>query len=184
VSLRTAALTIILFQMKRMSSVARAASEDEAPFLLEHFLPYELSVTANRVSRLFARRYADAFGLSIPEWRCMAVIGRYALVSATAIAERTAMDKVKVSRAVAALRAKGLVRRSPHPADRRLSLLAFTAKGRRIYEQIVPLARRTEAELMQALGPADRAALSAMLGRIAARALALDARTLDQGAPD
>jgi DNA-binding MarR family transcriptional regulator len=164
--------------------MAYAAGEDQTPFLLERFLPYELSVTANRVSRLFARRYADTFGLSIPEWRCMAVIGRYALISATAITERTAMDKVKVSRAVGALLAKGLVRRSPHPGDRRLSLLAFTSKGRRIYEQIVPLARSTEAELMEALGPADRAALSAMLGRIAARAVELDARTLDQGAPD
>lgn len=171
----------ILFQMKQMSS---ALHIEEEPFLLERFLPYELSVTANRVSRLFARRYADAFGLAIPEWRCMAVIGRHALISATAIAERTAMDKVKVSRAVGGLLAKGLVRRSPHPADRRLSLLAFTAKGRRIYEQIVPLARRTEAELMEVLGPGDRAALSAMLNRIAARCLALEAQTLDQGTPD
>jgi DNA-binding MarR family transcriptional regulator len=166
--------------MKQMSS----AASEEQPFLLERFLPYELSVTANRVSRLFARRYADAFGLSIPEWRCMAVIGRFTLISATAIAERTAMDKVKVSRAVAALLAKGLIRRSPHPGDRRLALLAFTARGRRIYEQIVPLARRTEAELMEVLGPADRAALSAMLNRIAARCLALDAGALDQDAPD
>lgn len=167
--------------MKRMSSAALAEHE---PFLLERFLPYELSVTANRVSRLFARRYARTFGLSIPEWRCMAVIGRYALVSATAIVERTAMDKVKVSRAVATLLAKGLIRRSPHPADRRLSLLAFTAKGRRVYEQIVPLARRTEAELMEALGPAERTALSAMLSRIAERARSLDAQALDQDLTD
>lgn len=172
---------MILLQMKPMSSVALP---EEEPFLLERFLPYELSVTANRVSRLFARRYADAFGLSIPEWRCMAVIGRYTLISATAIAERTAMDKVKVSRAVAALLAKGLIRRSRHPGDRRLALLAFTARGRRIYEQIVPLARQTEAALMAVLGAEDRAALSAMLRRIAARCLELDARTLDQGDPD
>lgn len=157
--------------------------EDET-FVLERFLPYELSVTANRVSRLFARRYADAFGLSIPEWRCMAMVGRHAPIAATAIAERTAMDKVKVSRAVASLLAKGLIRRSAHPGDRRLSLLAFTAKGRRVYEQIVPLARRTEAELMEVLGPADRAALSAMLARIAARVQAIDGAAAEPGGID
>jgi len=166
--------------MKPLSSATAA----EEPFLLERFLPYELSVAANRVSRLFARRYAEAFGLSIPEWRCMAVIGQYDLVSATAIVERTAMDKVKVSRAVASLLGKGLVRRSPHPGDRRLALLAFTGKGRRIYEQIVPLARQTEAALMTALTAEERAALSAMLGRLAARCLELGAQTLDQGDPD
>lgn len=167
-----------------MKPLSSAPPGEDAPFLLERFLPYELSVTANRVSRLFARRYADAFGLSIPEWRCMAVIGRYELISATAIAERTAMDKVKVSRAVAALLTKGLIRRSPHPGDRRLALLAFTARGRRVYEQIVPLARQTEAALMAALGPEDRTALSAMLSRISERCLQLDAGTLDQGDPD
>ena len=157
--------------------------EDEG-FVLERLLPYELSVTANRVSRLFARRYADAFGLAIPEWRCLAVIGRHGLIPATGIAERTAMDKVKVSRAVASLLAKGLIRRSPHPADRRLALLAFTPKGRRIYERIIPLARRTEAELMAALGPADRAALSAMLARIAAQVQVIDGAAAEPGGID
>ena len=169
---------------RREPGDAGQAGDETAPFLLERFLPYELSVTANKVSRLFAHFYAERFGLSIPEWRCLAVIGRYAPVAATAIAERTAMDKVKVSRAVASLRAKDLVRRGPHPADRRLGLLAFTAKGRRVYEQIVPFARRLEADLMAVLGPADRAALSAMLGRIAARAEALDTARLDRAVPD
>ena len=39
-------------------------TETETPdvFRLEEFLPYRLSVASNRVSRLFARHYSEAFG--------------------------------------------------------------------------------------------------------------------------
>lgn len=70
-------------------------------FLLEAFLPYELSVAANRISRLFARRYSAEFGLSIAQWRVLAVVGRFGHIAPGAVAERAEMDKVKVSRAAA-----------------------------------------------------------------------------------
>ena len=68
---------------------------------LEHFLPYRLSVLSNRISQAIARIYAERFDLSITEWRLMAVMGRYPDLTAAQLVERTAMDKVAVSRAVA-----------------------------------------------------------------------------------
>ena len=70
---------------------------------LERFLPYRLSVVSNRISTVIARVYAQRFGLTVPEWRVMAVLGRFGAMSASAVCERTAMDKVRVSRAVARL---------------------------------------------------------------------------------
>jgi hypothetical protein len=48
-----------------------------ADFALEAFLPYRLSVVTNHASRLFARCYSEAHGLSVPEWRVLAVVGRF-----------------------------------------------------------------------------------------------------------
>ena len=70
---------------------------------LDHFVPYRLSVLSNRVSDAIARHYSERFGLSIPEWRVMAVLGQTPGLSARDVAARTAMDKVQVSRAVACL---------------------------------------------------------------------------------
>ena len=70
---------------------------------LEHFLPYRLSVLSNRISQDMASLYAERFNLSITEWRIIAILGRYPDLSANEVAERTAMDKVAVSRAVASL---------------------------------------------------------------------------------
>lgn len=64
-----------------------------AGFALEEFLPYRLSVVTNRASRLFARRYSEVFGISIAEWRVLAVVGRFGGLSASAVVARTAMDK-------------------------------------------------------------------------------------------
>src|SRR6516164_8603430 len=115
------------------------AADGEA-FRLEDFLPYRLSVAANRVSRLFARRYSDAYGLSIPEWRVLAIVGRYDTLSPSLVGEWTAMDKVKVSRAAASLVARGLLRQAPDPEDGRGRLLRLTRRGAGVYEGMVPLA--------------------------------------------
>src|SRR5580704_5347778 len=102
-------------------------------FRLEDFLPYRLSVAANSVSRLFARRYFEAFGLSIPEWRVLAVVGRFDSLSPSTVSEWTAMDKVKVSRAAASLVARGLVRQTQDPRDGRARLLRLTRRGAAVH---------------------------------------------------
>jgi DNA-binding MarR family transcriptional regulator len=74
---------------------------------LERFLPYRLSVLSNRLSNAIARSYEQRFQLSVTEWRVIAVLGRFPGLSANEVAERTAMDKVAVSRAVARLLESG-----------------------------------------------------------------------------
>jgi DNA-binding MarR family transcriptional regulator len=60
---------------------------------LDRFVPYRLSVLANRISNVIARQYSERFGLSIPEWRVMAVLGQTSGLSAREVALRTEMDK-------------------------------------------------------------------------------------------
>jgi DNA-binding MarR family transcriptional regulator len=151
-------------------------------FDLDAFLPYRLSVASNLVSRLFARRYAEEFGLSIAEWRVMAVVGADGTATASAVRARTGMDKAKVSRAVAGLVGRRLLRHVAHEGDRRLDPLALTPAGWAVFEAIVPRARALEADLAAALPEDARAALEAGLRAIAARAAAMGAEA--EGGPD
>jgi DNA-binding MarR family transcriptional regulator len=150
------------------------AAEPSAAFALEHFLPYRLSVLTNTMSRAFARRYGERFGLSIPEWRVMAVLGRFAPLSANEVAERTAMDKVRVSRAVARLMKTGLIDRATDSGDRRRSALKLSRAGRRMHEAIIPMARQIEAALLARLSPAERSALDGLVSKLTESAVALD----------
>jgi DNA-binding MarR family transcriptional regulator len=143
---------------------------------LERFLPYRLSVLSNTISQAIAREYAERFDLSVTEWRVIAVLGRFPGVSANEVAERTAMDKVAVSRAVNRLLAAGRIKRETHDDDRRRSVLELTAKGRRVYEQIAPRALAHERALLEALDDDERAWLERILRKLDAHGLAASTR--------
>jgi DNA-binding MarR family transcriptional regulator len=150
------------------------SSDPPAQFLLEEFLPYELSIAANRTSRLFARRYSEAFGLTIADWRVLAVVGRFGDITPSAVAERTEMDKVRVSRAASGLVARGLLEQVADPDDGRARRLRLSADGNRIHDAIVPLARTLEARLAAGLSAREWASLRACLRKLNAHVRDLD----------
>lgn len=133
---------------------------------LEHFLPYRLSVLSNRISGAIAREYSQRFDLGVTEWRVMAVLGRYPDLSAGAVAQRTAMDKVAVSRAVASLLDAGRIERDIHGDDRRRSVLRLSAEGHRIYREVAPMALAFERNLLGDMADAERALLFRLLDRL------------------
>lgn len=162
----------------------QSAARAPAPFALERFIPYRLSVLTNIVSRTIGRLYGERFGLSIPEWRVMAALGRFAPLSAGEVCQRTAMDKVQVSRAVDRMRRAGLVERAIDAADRRRSRLRLSAAGHRTHDAIVPMALAAEALLLDGLSTEDRRTLDRLLTRLTERALAISPSALDPDAPD
>lgn len=157
---------------------------DEAEFVLDRFLPYVLSAASNRVLRLFAHHHLAEFGLTIPEWRVMAIIGRFGTTGATAISERTAMDKVKVSRAVASLLQRDLLRRAADPADGRAWMLSFTRKGRTVYGRVMPRAQALNTDLTAAISRKDVATFRSVLARLEARVAELGGTDADTVSDD
>lgn len=142
--------------------------------ILEDFLPYRLSILSNTVSTTIARAYEKRFGLSIPEWRVIAILGRFPGLSAVEVAERTLMDKVAVSRAVTKLVKNGRIDREFADADRRRSILNLSVEGRQVHDQIAPLALRFERELLQGLDADETRTLNDIIDRLLARARLLD----------
>ena len=140
---------------------------------LEKFLPYRLSVLSNTVSSAIAAAYFMNFGLSIPEWRVMAVLAANPGLSAAEVTARTAMDKVAVSRAVAALQATGRLHRTTAPSDRRRTHLELTRSGMRVYDQVVPMALEYERNLVAPLTPRDLATLDRLVRVLLGRGVEL-----------
>jgi DNA-binding MarR family transcriptional regulator len=133
---------------------------------LDEFVPYRLSVLSNRVSGAIARQYTERFGLTMAEWRVMAVLGGSPGLSARDLVERTGMDKVQISRAVAALVKRKRIARRSDAADRRIVRLALTPKGEAVYAEIVPMAKRLEAAFLSSLDEGERATLNRLLKRL------------------
>jgi len=134
--------------------------------ILDSFLPYRLSVLTNRVSAAIALHYSKRFGLSIPEWRVMAVLGETPGLSARQVAERTAMDKVQVSRAVQSLLAAKRLTRDADKDDGRVGRLSLSERGLAIYREVAPLALQLEREFLSVLNGKEKAAFEATLGKL------------------
>lgn len=136
---------------------------------LEAFVPYRLAVAAHAVSRALSEVYSQEFGLSIPEWRVMANLGRFGPLNAGELAERSSLDKPKVTRALQRLEARGLLQRAVLSADRRQVRLTLTRRGRLQFRQIAALALDWETSLLEALAPAERAAFDRVLTKVMRR---------------
>jgi len=137
---------------------------------LDRFLPYRLSVLANIVSATIASAYAERHDLTIPEWRVMAVLAREPGLSAAQVSDRTAMDKVAVSRAVSRLLDHRRIARRQAQDDRRRSSLQLTAAGLAVYRQVSPLALDYEGRLLECLTEGERASLDGAMERLLQRA--------------
>ncbi|MCC2978662.1 MarR family winged helix-turn-helix transcriptional regulator [Sphingomonas sp. IC4-52] len=139
--------------------------------VLDRFLPYRLSITSNLVSDRIARIYESLFGLTIPEWRLIAVIAEVEAVTQADIGERTRMDKVTVSRAAIALVERGLLARAPNPGDKRSHHLSLTPAGRDLYASVAPKALELESKIFSRFTQQELDGFVAMLRRIDTAAL-------------
>ena len=100
----------------------------------------------------------------------MAVLGGTPGLSARDVAERTAMDKVQVSRAVDSLMRARRVQRHADSRDGRITRLSLTAKGRAIYEEVVPLALHLEDVFLSALTAEERRQFESLMTKLARQA--------------
>jgi DNA-binding MarR family transcriptional regulator len=104
------------------------------------------------------RAVSDAVGLSFSRSRAVRRVARRPM-SMSELADALGIDRPNATVLVDDLEAQGLVRRTPHPTDRRAKLVEATRKGK-------TLARRADEILStppQALADLDRDDLCALL---------------------
>lgn len=141
--------------------------------ILENFLPYRLARLSSTVSGAVASEYAQRFGLSIPEWRVIAIVGRMPGLSAVEVAEQTFLDKVAVSRAVTKLIKAGRIDRQFADADRRRSILNLSEKGREVHDAVATLALEFERDLLEGLDEEDIRRFNEVMDRLLEKARTL-----------
>ena len=136
------------------------------PLVLEDFIPYRLNKAAEAVSQRFASIYRDRYGLTRPEWRTLATLGQFGILTATAIGAHSSMHKTKVSRAVFALEKRRWLSRKRDDIDRRIENLELTPAGRKVYADLAKVAHQFEAELLSHLGKRGENELKAGLAAL------------------
>jgi DNA-binding MarR family transcriptional regulator len=137
---------------------------DDLP--LEQYVTLGLLRLTNRLNRQSMQLLDRAAGLGLPEWRCLAFIGRADTISLNEITDLTGMDRGLISRSVQSLVEKGLVLVARDPADRRLVRAAMTRKGEDVYRAVKPVMHARQLRLLDSLDSTDRQALYRIMGRL------------------
>jgi len=131
------------------------------------FVPFRLNRLAAEVSNALSVEYQDRYGLDIPEWRVLATLGfRKDACSAQYIAQCTRTHKSTISRAVTSLMQRKLIERVENANDRREFRLQMTARGKGLYEELIPRLLRREQDILSCLSAQERKDFAALLGRI------------------
>lgn len=86
------------------------------------------------------------------------------------LAVAVGLDKTTMVATVDALERRGLVRRDPHPDDRRIRLVAVTAKGKRVLGKASAAADDVQRRVLAALPEPDRDRLVPLLRALVAAA--------------
>lgn len=140
-------------------------------FDLDAFLPYRLSLLANRTRHGFAAHYEREHGIDNAEWRVLAHLSQSPRISVRDIQQQTELEKSKVSRAVSRLEQRGLLKKEADPSDSRLLSLHLTPAGQRLMDSLSDAAQRYQTEALDTLSERERAAVDRGL-RLLMRALA------------
>ena len=147
-----------------------AGGDSVASLDLSTFFPYRLSILQLAVSNALAALYSDRFNLNRNQWRTMAALGDRGSMSASEIAAHTNMDKVQISRAIAAMQRAGLVTRKRDVKDRRRLRVDLSADGHQVYGEIVPLVRARSDQIRAVLSAKEAQEFDRLMIKMRARA--------------
>ena len=143
--------------------MAQAAKKD--PPVPHDRVGFLLARVGGEVVRNF-NRALEPFGLRSRHHAVLAVSAERGGLSQRQLGEVLGVDPSAVVALVDDLERVELVRRDPHPEDRRTRLVVVTRKGFRILAQTATLADKVDAELMVVLTAAERRTLEVLLAKV------------------
>lgn len=132
-------------------------------------VPYRILMIGKALDRVTTHQVRESADISLAEWRVMVHLGRLGEFSAIRLSTAAQVDRSEVSRAVAALTARGLVGARPNPANRRSKLLSLTPEGEAVFERLFAGRQALFRRLIADLGEDELLRLDKQLHRIAQR---------------
>ncbi len=132
----------------------------------EDHLPYRLLLLSRMIDRQTAKQLQTRFGLSLAEWRLLAIATALGPCSASAIGMAGEIDRAEISRAFRSLEAAGLMEREPDPAHGKRQIITPTKAGKELHQRIRGERRAFFQAVLADIDPADRAVMERCLEKM------------------
>jgi DNA-binding MarR family transcriptional regulator len=134
---------------------------------VDHFLTTFMSQVVNALRRSITLPYAARFGLTVPEWRLLSLLAHSKRMPFAELVLQSTSDKALVSRTMRLLEKRGLVEIQAEGNTPRKRLICFiTTEGDALHDKVIPLARRSQAEVIRVMTPEERRVVFQALTRV------------------
>jgi DNA-binding MarR family transcriptional regulator len=141
--------------------------------MIRELLSYRLHEVANLLSRGAELRYRREFGVSLWEWRTIALLGATTEpLSLSHLAHAAGIHKSQMSRVVSGLAKRKLVLRDADTQDARGVRLTLTKTGRKLYEGLIEAASQRDRAFRNCLTKDEKQAFENALAKLAGQARA------------
>ncbi len=138
---------------------------------IRDLLSYRLNTVANLLSRGAELRYRRDFGVSLWEWRTIALLGAVTEpLSLNHLAHAAGIHKSQMSRVVSGLTKRRLVLRAASSTDGRGVQLTLSKEGRRLYEGLIDAATERDQAFNDCLSSNEKQVLDRALAKLAGQA--------------
>ena len=105
-------------------------------------LPYRLLLLARMIDRESQKLLDEKFGLSLAEWRLLAIATSIGPCTASEIGTAGEIDRAEISRALRKLEPAGLLTRNPDPNHGKRLIITATPAGLELAERVKTDRRR------------------------------------------
>lgn len=136
--------------------------------LLQQFLTYRIARLHSKLNNQAGRILDEVSGLSLTQWRILAIIGSTGETTSTDISREHLLDKGLVSRKLKGLVEDGFVISTSLPEDRRVHLLQLSPTGQALYEKTLPRMQTRQRALSASLSEEEERVLRVALDRLEA----------------
>jgi DNA-binding MarR family transcriptional regulator len=143
--------------------------------------PLDLLLEIGELFRDDMARAFDGTGLTVSRTHLLWVLAGTGPSTQQALASAMQVSARNVTGLVDALEGSGYVKRSPHPSDRRATIVSLSDAGEKTMSDMAREHAQLSRELMDAVDPADRAGFTRGLEAIATRLRALIHADADHG---
>jgi DNA-binding MarR family transcriptional regulator len=138
---------------------------------IKDLISYQLHTVANLLSRGAELRYRREFGVSLWEWRTIALLGASDDPQSLGhLARAAGIDKSQMSRVVSGLAKRKLVMRDANDADGRGVHLRLSRTGRKLYGGLIGAAAERDAAFRRCLTTSEKTVFEKALSKLATQA--------------
>jgi DNA-binding MarR family transcriptional regulator len=139
--------------------------------MIRDLLSYRLHEVANLLSRGAELRYRREFGVSLWEWRSIALLGAVSEpLSLGDLAHAAGIHKSQMSRVVSGLAGRRLVVRDANAQDARGVHLTLSKSGRKLYAGLIEAASQRDRAFRNCLTRDEKQAFERALAKLAGQA--------------